>query len=82
MAPEIDGKIFITEIEGASEEAPPPPPGTLATVEITEASDYDLIGRVVDYPVAPSLCESQNKTVRAGIRPFSGPPLPGIFVSR
>jgi ribosomal protein S12 methylthiotransferase len=82
MAPEIDGKIFITEIEGASEESPPPPPGTLATVEITEASDYDLIGRVVDYPVTPGLRESQNRTARAGIRPFSGPPLPGIFVSR
>jgi ribosomal protein S12 methylthiotransferase len=82
MAPEIDGKIFITEIEGASEESPPPPPGTLATVEITEASDYDLIGRVVDYPVTPDQRKRENRTARAGIQPFSGPPLPGIFVSR
>ncbi len=82
MAPEIDGKIFITEIEGASEESPPPPPGTLATVEITEASDYDLIGRVVDYPGTPGMRENQDRAARVGIRPFSGPPLPGIFVSR
>ena len=47
MAPEIDGKLFITYIE-----VPPvgvtPRPGDIVTVEITEAHAYDLIGRVVD----------------------------------
>jgi len=49
MAPEIDGTVYITEIEGATEGSTPAP-GTLATVELTEAHDYDLVGRVVDYP--------------------------------
>lgn len=49
MAPEIDGTVYITEIEGATEDSTPAP-GTLATVELTEAHDYDLVGRVVDYP--------------------------------
>jgi ribosomal protein S12 methylthiotransferase len=49
MAPEIDGTVYITEIEGATQDSTPAP-GTLATVELTEAHDYDLVGRVVDYP--------------------------------
>ena len=48
MAPEIDGKIYITEIAGATDAAQLPPPGTMARVEITEARDYDLIGRAVE----------------------------------
>ena len=51
MAPEIDGKIYITDIAGATEDWTPAP-GTLASVEITQAQDYDLVGRVVDYPSA------------------------------
>ena len=60
MAPEIDGKVCITEFEGVNDAAELPAPGTLATVEITEAKDYDLIGRVVEFEkparavVAPS----------------------------
>ncbi len=48
MAPEIDGKVFITEIAGVTDAAQLPPPGTMARVEITEARDYDLIGRAVE----------------------------------
>jgi ribosomal protein S12 methylthiotransferase len=48
MAPEIDGKVYITEFEGVNDAADLPAPGTLATVEITETKDYDLIGRVVE----------------------------------
>jgi ribosomal protein S12 methylthiotransferase len=44
MAPEIDGKIIITEIAGDAE----PQRGQMATVEITKACEYDLIGRVVE----------------------------------
>ncbi|MGC1107121.1 MAG: 30S ribosomal protein S12 methylthiotransferase RimO [Candidatus Acidiferrales bacterium] len=48
MAPEIDGKIYVTEIRGVSEASQLPPPGTMARVEITEARDYDLIGRATE----------------------------------
>jgi ribosomal protein S12 methylthiotransferase len=48
MAPEIDGKLYITEIVGA-EEGRVPAPGDLVSVEITEAHDYDLVGRVVEF---------------------------------
>jgi ribosomal protein S12 methylthiotransferase len=44
MAPEIDGKIIITEITGDAE----PQRGQMATVEINRASEYDLIGRVLE----------------------------------
>jgi ribosomal protein S12 methylthiotransferase len=44
MAPEIDGKIIITEIAGDAE----PQRGQMATVEITKAHEYDLIARVVE----------------------------------
>ncbi len=44
MAPEIDGKIIITEIAGDAE----PERGQMATVEITKAHEYDLIGKVIE----------------------------------
>src|SRR6266852_4595111 len=40
QAPEIDGQVYINE--GMAY------PGDLVTVEVTEAHDYDLIGRVID----------------------------------
>jgi len=46
MAPEIDGKLFLTDIETQSGETARP--GDLAGVEITKADAYDLIGRVVE----------------------------------
>ncbi len=49
MAPDIDGKVYVTEFEGVNDAAELPAPGTLATIEITEAKDYDLIGRVTDF---------------------------------
>ncbi|HEV2306787.1 MAG TPA: 30S ribosomal protein S12 methylthiotransferase RimO [Candidatus Acidoferrales bacterium] len=48
MAPEIDGKIYITEICGVNDASELPATGTMARVEITEARDYDLIGRAVE----------------------------------
>jgi len=49
MAPEIDGKVYVTEFAGVSHAAELPPPGTLATVEITESRDYDLIARAIEW---------------------------------
>jgi len=53
MAPEVDGKVYITEFADVNDAAQLPPPGTLATVEITEAREYDLIARVVNIPAQP-----------------------------
>ena len=53
MAPEIDGKIYITDFEGVNDAADLPAPGTLATVEITESNDYDLIARAVEFAAPP-----------------------------
>jgi ribosomal protein S12 methylthiotransferase len=56
MAPEIDGKLYLTDLEpsealagdlGASASSRPAQPGDMATVEITESHDYDLVGRVI-----------------------------------
>jgi ribosomal protein S12 methylthiotransferase len=53
MAPEIDGKVYITDFEGVTEAAELPAPGTLAKLEVTQAKDYDLIGRVVEFSATP-----------------------------
>src|SRR6202163_3523783 len=47
MAPEIDGKLYLNDIEvaGTTKSARP---GDVVTAEITETHEYDLIGRVVD----------------------------------
>jgi ribosomal protein S12 methylthiotransferase len=42
QAPEIDGQVYIND--GLAY------PGELVTVEVTEAHDYDLVGRVVERP--------------------------------
>jgi len=49
MAPDIDGKVYVTEFEGVNDAAELPAPGTMATIEITEAKAYDLIGRVAQF---------------------------------
>ena len=46
MAPEIDGKLYLTDIEPQPDRAPARA-GNIATVEITRSIDYDLVGRVV-----------------------------------
>jgi ribosomal protein S12 methylthiotransferase len=66
MAPEIDGKLYLTDIElpgGEIAEA-----GDVARVEITKADAYDLIGRVVE--ILPRLA------ARAGFDAVPVPPVP------
>jgi ribosomal protein S12 methylthiotransferase len=52
MAPDIDGKIYLTDIElqdGRAAET-----GDVARVEITKTDAYDLIGRVVEILPSPA----------------------------
>ena len=46
MAPEIDGKLYLTDIELPGGEATSP--GDIVRVEITKTDAYDLIGRVAE----------------------------------
>jgi len=52
MAPDIDGKVFVNDMMssggGVSREEDMPRPGDLVRLEITEAHDYDLVGRVTE----------------------------------
>jgi ribosomal protein S12 methylthiotransferase len=49
MAPEIDGKLYLTDLEPSEQESSsrPAQAGDMATVEITESHDYDMVGRIV-----------------------------------
>jgi ribosomal protein S12 methylthiotransferase len=51
MAQDIDGKIYLTDIELASGEVAES--GDVARVEITKTDDYDVIGRVVEIQMRP-----------------------------
>jgi len=56
MAPEIDGKLYLTDIAlptGEIAEA-----GDVARVQITRADAYDLIGRVVEILPRPPIRKS------------------------
>jgi len=52
MAPEIDGKLYVTDIELPNEEIAEA--GDVARVEITKTDAYDLIGRVVEILPRPA----------------------------
>ncbi len=68
MAPEIDGKLYLTDIElpgGEVAEA-----GNVARVEITKADAYDLIGRVAEILPRPA--------AQAGFEAVSMPPVPPL----
>jgi tRNA A37 methylthiotransferase MiaB len=53
MAPEIDGKLYLTDIELPTGEVAIP--GDVARVEITKSDAYDIIGRVVEILPRPAL---------------------------
>ena len=52
MAPEIDGKLFLNDIEIVGDGITARP-GDVVTAEITETHEYDLVGRVVEILDAP-----------------------------
>jgi ribosomal protein S12 methylthiotransferase len=57
MAPEIDGKLYLTDIELPSGEVASE--GDVARVEITKTDAYDLIGRVVEILPRPVVRPTQ-----------------------
>jgi len=74
MAPEIDGKIYVTDFEGVNDAADLPQPGTLATVEITESNDYDLIARAVEFSTRSGEEHRSRRTIPA--TPSANNPFP------
>jgi ribosomal protein S12 methylthiotransferase len=67
MAPEIDGKLYLTDIElpgGEVAEA-----GDIARVEITKTDAYDLIGRVVETLPRPAIWASALEVPVSSIPP-------------
>jgi ribosomal protein S12 methylthiotransferase len=62
MAPEIDGKLYLTDIQVSGAEIAVP--GDMAIVEVIKTDAYDLIGRVTEIlprpqmPIPPSVSES------------------------
>ena len=58
MAPEIDGKLYLNDIE-LVETGAIAHPGDVVTAEITETHEYDLVGRVVEIFDAPRARASQ-----------------------
>src|ERR1700694_1555464 len=61
MAPDIDGKLYVTDIELPSGEAAAN--GDVARVEITKSDAYDLIGRVVEILPRPTDMTAGRPTV-------------------
>jgi len=59
MAPEIDGKVYVTEFESITDVTQLPAQGTLATLEVTTTTDYDLVGRAVEFSRSPAQRASQ-----------------------
>jgi hypothetical protein len=62
MAPDIDGKLYLTDIELPSGEIAAP--GDVVSVEIAKTDAYDLIGRITEIRPRPA------------IRELSPPPIP------
>jgi ribosomal protein S12 methylthiotransferase len=69
QAPEIDGLTFINEVAVPGDEGAPVYPCETATVEITDAGDYDLVGRVVAKDARPRPALGVRKAPRtSGLR--------------
>jgi ribosomal protein S12 methylthiotransferase len=92
MAPEIDGKVYITDLVGQTSGSVPispsqsertgpeacPTPGQLATVEITEAHDYDLVARVVELR---SEAKPDRVIGSSGDRKIADAPMPVVRIA-
>ncbi len=62
MAPEIDGKLYLTDVEvpDGNGDLQSAQPGDMARIEITKSDAYDLIGRVVE--ILPRVESRTNMT--------------------
>ncbi len=75
MAPEIDGKIYLTDIE-----LPGLLPnrvavmGDVVRVEITKTDDYDVIGRVVEIGARREFAQEPDGVANAIARRTTAPP--------
>jgi ribosomal protein S12 methylthiotransferase len=71
MAPDIDGKLYLTDIEVplSAAEMQAAQPGDVARVQITKTDAYDLIGHVVEILPRPN--------IRTAPHSHATPPLPG-----
>ena len=69
QAPEIDGLTYLNEIAIEGEPEAAVYPGDLVTVEVTDAGDYDLVGRVVAKDGRPRRAAKARKAARkSGLR--------------
>jgi ribosomal protein S12 methylthiotransferase len=67
MAPEIDGKVYLTDIEVAGQSAET---GDVARVEITKTDNYDLIARVVEIlPRSAAATAISPSSISASVHP-------------
>ena len=65
MAPEIDGKLYLTDVEVPDSASPSisfnaAQSGDVVLVEITKTDAYDLIGRVVEIRDRPATRQAQS----------------------
>ena len=67
MAPEIDGKLYLTDIELPSGEVAQS--GDVARVQVTKTDAYDLIGRVVEILPRPTGRTDGNVHVKPPVPP-------------
>jgi ribosomal protein S12 methylthiotransferase len=67
MAPEIDGKLYLTDIELPNGDIAAA--GDAASVEITKADAYDLIGRVVEILPRSAACYKDSTTTVPAVLP-------------
>ncbi len=70
QAPEIDGVTYINEVAIDGEENAAVYPGEIALVEVTDAGDYDLVGRVVARDAHPRgpLAARKAPAKKSGLR--------------
>jgi ribosomal protein S12 methylthiotransferase len=70
QAPEIDGITYINEIAIEGEPDAAVYPGEIVTIEVSDAGDYDLVGRVVARDARPRRPVAARKLpdARSGLR--------------
>ncbi len=68
QAPEIDGLTYLNEVAIPGQDGVAVYPGEIVTAEVTDASDYDLVARVVARDPAPRAAARPRRPTTAGLR--------------